>query len=113
MPWYDWWPYEPNKPHSPQLNPYFVELEEKTTYLWCACGKSNTQPWCDGSHKGTGYKPLPFIIRQKRSALICGCKFSERRPYCNLTHLHVQAHKNTPLACATLFTTAFILGLGS
>ncbi len=33
-----------------------LELEPGT-YYWCACGRSKNQPFCDGSHKGTDFKP--------------------------------------------------------
>ncbi len=34
---------------------YYQRLvEEGKEYWWCACGQSADQPFCDGSHKGTG-----------------------------------------------------------
>jgi CDGSH-type Zn-finger protein len=30
--------------------PAKVELEEGKNYVWCRCGRSNNQPFCDGSH---------------------------------------------------------------
>ena len=41
------------KPEIAQKRPY-VQQVEPGTYWWCACGKSSGQPFCDGSHKGTG-----------------------------------------------------------
>jgi CDGSH-type Zn-finger protein len=32
-----------------QKGPYLQELAPGD-YLWCACGRSASQPWCDGSH---------------------------------------------------------------
>ena len=37
-----------------------VDLEQGKSYFWCSCGKSSKQPFCDGSHKGTGFKPLVY-----------------------------------------------------
>jgi CDGSH-type Zn-finger protein len=31
--------------------PSGVELKAGKTYLWCACGLSGNQPFCDSSHK--------------------------------------------------------------
>ena len=41
----------------PQKSPY-VLTSEKKKYAWCACGKSEKQPFCDGSHKGTDFFPI-------------------------------------------------------
>ena len=30
--------------------PIAVEVEKGKSYYWCACGKSNNQPFCDDSH---------------------------------------------------------------
>ena len=32
-----------------------VEVESGKNYYWCSCGKSGKQPFCDGSHGGTGF----------------------------------------------------------
>ena len=31
--------------------PIRVDVEAGKSYWWCACGRSQTQPFCDGSHK--------------------------------------------------------------
>ena len=38
------------KPTIPQKTPYKVKVEKGKTYSWCACGLSQKQPLCDGSH---------------------------------------------------------------
>jgi CDGSH-type Zn-finger protein len=57
--------------------------------LWCACGLSRTQPWCDGSHRGTGFRPLPFDPADKQQALfsICNCKYTSTPPFCDGSHI--------------------------
>lgn len=35
--------------------PYSIDVEEGKAYFWCACGKSASQPFCDGSHSGTSF----------------------------------------------------------
>ena len=59
---------------------------EPGTYYWCSCGRSNSQPFCDGSHKGTGFEPVTFeITRSKREAL-CQCKRTGTPPFCDGSH---------------------------
>ena len=42
--------------------PIAVEVEQDKSYYWCACGLSKKQPFCDGSHNGTEFKPLLRIL---------------------------------------------------
>ena len=37
-----------------------INVEKGKSYYWCSCGKSSKQPFCDGSHKGTEFKPLVY-----------------------------------------------------
>jgi CDGSH-type Zn-finger protein len=69
-----------------QKGPYEVEVEAGKSYLWCACGRSATQPFCDGSHKGTGLTPVRFDCTEKGTVFLCGCKQTGDRPYCDGTH---------------------------
>ena len=68
-----------------QKAPYALELEAGT-YYWCACGKSKTQPFCDGSHKGSEFSPIKFELTEKTKVWMCGCKHSAKKPYCDGTH---------------------------
>ncbi|MCT8330497.1 CDGSH iron-sulfur domain-containing protein [Albidovulum sediminis] len=69
-----------------QKGPYAVELEAGKTYFWCACGRSQRQPFCDGSHKDTTFKPLKFTAEESRRAFLCGCKHTARQPFCDGAH---------------------------
>jgi CDGSH iron-sulfur domain-containing protein 3 len=69
-----------------QKAPYPVDLEAGKTYYWCACGKSATQPFCDGSHKTTTLRPVPYTPEESATAYLCGCKHSQRQPLCDGTH---------------------------
>ena len=69
-----------------QKGPYEVELEAGNTYFWCACGRSATQPFCDGSHKGTGLSPHRFEATATGTVFLCGCKQTGDRPFCDGTH---------------------------
>ena len=40
--------------------PIGVDVVEGKSYYWCTCGKSSKQPFCDGSHKGSGFAPLQY-----------------------------------------------------
>jgi len=115
MPFYDWFPYEVNKPRIPQAAPYFVELKKNTFYKWCSCGNSKTQPWCtDTSACLKGFQPLTVHCSVRdRAMLLCGCKHSEKRPFCNLTHNYVKGHANTSKMCGVLFAGGFGLSFVS
>ncbi len=66
-----------------------VELKANQKYYWCACGQSNQQPFCDGSHKGTGYTPIELFFDEDSFISLCGCKLSSRAPYCDGTHRNI------------------------
>ena len=72
-------------PDIPQKSPYVLEVEPKK-YAWCACGKSTKQPFCDGSHKGTGFTPIIEEITENKRVAWCGCKYSANKPYCDGSH---------------------------
>ncbi|MEW8561063.1 MAG: CDGSH iron-sulfur domain-containing protein, partial [Candidatus Thiodiazotropha sp.] len=46
-----------DKPVVAAKQPIDVELDAGREYWWCACGRSSNQPFCDGSHQGTGIEP--------------------------------------------------------
>ena len=74
-------------PKIAHYKPYYVELEAGKKKFWCACGLSNHQPYCDGSHKGTSYVPLPVIAKHAgEEVLLCGCKHTKTPPYCDGSH---------------------------
>ena len=63
-----------------------VQKAEPGTYWWCACGQSQRQPFCDGSHKGTGLAPLKVEITQAGTVTWCACKHSKKAPFCDGSH---------------------------
>jgi CDGSH-type Zn-finger protein len=56
------------------------------TYFWCACGRSQGQPFCDGSHKGTGFAPLKIEIAEAKTVAWCGCKHTHNGCFCDGSH---------------------------
>ena len=69
-----------------QKSPYPVEVEAGKSYYWCACGRSSNQPFCDGSHKGTGLSPTKFTAEDSKRVFLCGCKHSAKAPFCDGSH---------------------------
>lgn len=68
-----------------------IEIElEAGTHLWCQCGFSKNQPFCDGSHHGTKYKPIAFDVKKKRKLKLCNCKQTKSGPFCDNTHLELK-----------------------
>ena len=65
--------------------PFVVELEPGD-YWYCTCGRSASQPFCDGSHKGTGFAPQKFSVDEKKKVGLCGCRRSDGQPYCDGKH---------------------------
>ena len=66
--------------------PAVLELE-KGTYYWCACGRSQNQPFCDGSHAGTGFEPIRYELEAARRVALCQCKHTGGPPFCDVMTL--------------------------
>lgn len=67
-------------------SPIAVEVEAGKAYWWCACGRSTKQPFCDGSHKGTGLSPVQYVATESKKAWFCACKKTGAAPMCDGTH---------------------------
>jgi CDGSH-type Zn-finger protein len=74
------------EPVITQKAPFGVEVEAGKSYYWCACGKSATQPFCDGSHKGSGISPMKYEATETKKVYFCGCRHSHNLPLCDGTH---------------------------
>jgi CDGSH-type Zn-finger protein len=75
-----------SEPKISQRAPYPVEVESGKTYFWCACGESKNQPFCDGSHKGTGFGPTRYDAEKDGPVYFCGCKHSANGALCDGSH---------------------------
>lgn len=73
------------EPVVAQKSPYTLTLQAGS-YWWCACGRSKTQPFCDGSHKGTGLEPVKLELSETKQVYLCGCKHSRTKPLCDGSH---------------------------
>jgi len=69
-----------------QKSPYPVGVEAGKTYAWCACGSSKKQPFCDGSHAGTGFSPTIVKAAKTETVYFCGCKHSKAGATCDGSH---------------------------
>ena len=63
--------------------PIGVNVVEGKSYYWCTCGKSSKQPFCDGSHKGSGFAPLHYKASQSKKVFFCTCKVTKDQALCD------------------------------
>lgn len=75
-----------SSPEIPQKAPYAVDVEEGKNYFWCSCGKSASQPFCDGSHKGSEFAPVKYTAEESKKVFFCGCKASKKVALCDGSH---------------------------
>jgi CDGSH-type Zn-finger protein len=82
------------EPKPRQNAPYVVDLEPDQ-YIWCGCGLSKNEPFCDNAHKGTEFADsdraaMLFEVEgeagEKKTVALCGCKRTNNPPYCDGTH---------------------------
>ncbi len=67
-------------------SPIGIDVIEGKSYFWCTCGKSVKQPFCDGSHKGSGFTPLVYKAEQSKKVFFCLCKQTNDQPMCDGSH---------------------------
>jgi sterol desaturase/sphingolipid hydroxylase (fatty acid hydroxylase superfamily)/CDGSH-type Zn-finger protein len=89
-----------DKPNSELSKEYIYEkttVNEPATvtltegvYLYCQCGYSKNQPFCDGSHHGTKFQPMKFTIKKEREYKLCQCKGCAKAPFCDDSHLKMK-----------------------
>ena len=75
-----------SKPEIAAKVPCAVDMEQGKDYWWCACGKSKSQPFCDGSHKGTEFTPMKYTASETKKVHFCACKQTKNAPLCDGTH---------------------------
>ena len=75
-----------SKPYIADTKPMPVELKAGETVWWCTCGRSKSQPFCDGSHQGTEFSPLEFTADKDERYFFCACKQTGSPPMCDGSH---------------------------
>lgn len=73
-------------PHIAQKSPCAVAVEAGKSYWYCTCGKSATQPFCDGKHQGSGFAPQEYKAEKSETIYFCACKHSRNGMRCDGTH---------------------------
>lgn len=79
-----------SEPKRAGKKPIVVHLQKDDDLYFCACGESKSQPFCDGSHISTSFKPLFFNPEETGDAYLCMCKQSKNLPYCDGTHKNLK-----------------------
>ena len=74
------------KPVIASKTPFAAAVEAGQDYYWCSCGSSATQPFCDGSHKGSDFAPVEYKAEESKTAYFCGCKHGNNHPLCDGSH---------------------------
>jgi CDGSH-type Zn-finger protein len=75
-----------SKPEIAAKSPFAVTVEKGKDYYWCSCGKSKSQPFCDGSHKGSEFAPVKYTADESKAVYFCGCKHSANGALCDGSH---------------------------
>jgi len=89
------------KPTIAGRKPKATELTKGEEYYFCACGDSSNQPFCDGSHKNTPFKPVAFTAKETDTAYLCMCKRSNNLPYCDGTHAKLKDEDTSTIISST------------
>lgn len=74
-----------SEPNIFQKSPIVKDMDPGT-YWWCSCGRSESQPFCDGSHKGSDFAPVKVEVNESGKVAWCACKHSKNGPYCDGSH---------------------------
>ena len=80
----------PEKPVIAARKPMAVELDAGD-YFWCACGSTGNQPMCDGTHKGSPFRPVKFALEEGKQVYLCMCRQTKNPPFCDGTHATLPA----------------------
>ncbi len=75
-----------DEPYTADNKPIEVELEKGKAYFFCTCGRAASQPFCDGSHKGTDFRPHKFVAEATDTVWLCMCKRTGKKPFCDGSH---------------------------
>ena len=74
---------------------YYYEVKAGKRYLWCSCGRSKSQPFCDSSHVGSDFLPIAFKAERDEDVIFCGCKQTGTGPFCDGSHSNLPGGYHT------------------
>jgi CDGSH-type Zn-finger protein len=74
------------EPHIAGRAPIGIDVEAGKEYVWCACGRSASQPFCDGAHRGSEFRPVRYTAEETGTLYFCCCKHTKGAPLCDGTH---------------------------
>ena len=66
--------------------PCAVDGEKGKDYWRCSCGRSASQPFCNGAHKGSDFTPMKFTASESKTVYLCACKQTKNAPFCDGSH---------------------------
>lgn len=71
-----------SKPVIADNKPKKIKLEQGEEYLFCACGQSSDQPFCDGTHAkaDTDLTPQSFTAERPKTPFCANANTPETRP---------------------------------
>ena len=75
-----------SQPTVAAKQPAAVAVQAGETYYWCSCGRSKSQPFCDGSREGTAFAPQAFTAAKSETVYFCQCKHSGKGAFCDGSH---------------------------
>ena len=83
------------EPKVEDNKPIAVTLKKGEEYYWCACGRSQNQPFSDGSHRNAEFTPAGFKVEEDGEAWLCMCKHTGNPPYCDGTHAKLSSDEGS------------------
>ena len=69
-------------------SPIIMDMEAGKK-VWCSCGLTKNEPFCDGSHKGSGMSPTFVVIEKAKKIAWCTCKNSKNGAFCDGSHTSI------------------------